>query len=91
MLSETVPQTLPIHYPVHLSYNLQILSIHVVQKNDVITDFVGWKTRKSVRLRQFPFLSIETDGRKRLCIATRDQNYVLSGMNAIQDGWKVSY
>ena len=31
---------------------------------------------------------METDGQKRSCIATRDQNYVLSGVNAIEDGWK---
>ena len=33
---------------------------------------------------------METDGRKSLCIATRDQSYVLSGVNAIEDGWKGS-
>ena len=34
---------------------------------------------------------MEPDGRKSLCIATRDQNYVLSGVNAIEDGWKGLY
>ena len=34
---------------------------------------------------------METVGQKSLCIATRDQNYVLSGVNAIEDGWKGSY
>ena len=33
---------------------------------------------------------METDGQS-LCTATRDQNYVLSGVNAIEDGWKGSY
>ena len=53
--------------------------------------FDGRINRKSVRSRQFPFASMETDGRKSLCIATRDQNYILSGVNAIEDGWKGSY
>ena len=34
---------------------------------------------------------METDGRKSLCTATRDQNYVLSGVNASEDGLKGSY
>ena len=34
---------------------------------------------------------METDGRKSLCIATQDQNFVLLGVNAIEDGWKGSY
>ena len=33
---------------------------------------------------------MEIDGRESLCTATRDQNYVLSGVNAIEDGWKGS-
>ena len=47
--------------------------------------------RKSMRSRQFPFASMQTDGRKSLCIASRDQNYVLSGVNAIEDSWKGPY
>ena len=34
---------------------------------------------------------METDARKSLCTATRDQHYVLSGVNAIEDDWKGSY
>ena len=44
-----------------------------------------------MRSRQFPFPSIETDGQKCLCIAARDQNDVLLGVNAIEDVWKGSY
>ena len=87
--SEIIPHTLAICYPVYLPSSLLILSI--VHKNDVITDFEGWIKRTSVRWRQFPFPSMETVGRKSLCIATRDQNYVLSGVNAIEDAWKVPY
>ena len=54
-------------------------------------DFEGWIKSKSVKSSQFPFPSMETDGQKSLCIANRDQIYVLSGANAIEDGWKVSY
>ena len=39
-----------------------------------------------MRSRQFPFPSMETDGGKSLCIATRDQNYVLTGVNALGTG-----
>ena len=53
--------------------------------------FEGRINRNSVRSRQFPFASMQTDGRNSLCIATLDQNYVLSGVNAIEDGWKGSY
>ena len=89
VLNETMPHTLAIHYPVHLPCNLQILSIG--HKNYVMTDFEGRINRKSVRSRQFPFPSMETEGRKMLGIAARDQNYVLSGVNAIEDGLEVSY
>ena len=44
-----------------------------------------------MRPREFPFLSMETDGRKSLCIAIQDQSYVLSEVNAIEDRWKVSH
>ena len=54
----------------------------------LLTDCEGRINRKSVRSCEFPFPSMETDGRKSLCIATRDQNYVLSGVNAIEDGLK---
>ena len=65
-----MPHTLVIHYPVNLPCNLLILSR--VHKNYVITDFEGWIKRNSVRSRQFPFPSMEADGRKSLCIAARD-------------------
>ena len=84
-----MPHTLAIHYPVHLPCNRQILSI--AHKKYVIVDFEGRINRKNMRSRQFPFPSMETDGRKRLCIAARDQNYVVSGVNATEDTWKVSY
>ena len=88
VLNETMPHTLAIHYPVHLPCSLQILSI--VHENYVKTDFEGRINRKSMRPCHFPFLSMETDRLKSLCVATRDQNYVLSGVNAIEDGWKES-
>ena len=56
-----------------------------------MTDFEGRINRKGVRLCQFPFPSMESDGRRSLCIAARDQNYVLSGVNAIEGVWKGSY
>ena len=51
-----------------------------------------WKPdkQKSLRLRGFPFPSMEAYGRKSLSIATRDQHYVLSGVKAIEDGLKGS-
>ena len=84
-----MPHTLAIHYSVHLPCNLQLLSI--VHKKIVIANFEGRINRKSVRSRQFPFPSMETDGGESLCIAARDQNCVLSGVNAIEDAWKGSY
>ena len=87
-----MPHTLAMHYPVYLPCNLQILStVHNNYKKYVVTCFEGWIKRNSVRSCQFPFPSMEADRRKSLCIAARDENYVLSRVNSIEDGWKVSY
>ena len=59
-----------------------------------MTDFEGRINRESVRSRQFPFPSMESDmnltDEKYMC-SRSDLNYVLLGVNATEDAWKGLY